>query len=536
MISGNKFFLLNKKSIILAIIILVGIFLRTYHFHDWLYFYPDQARDVQIVQDVISGKTGWPLLGSIAASTQFRIGPMYNYFQIISGYIFGVRPETMAYPDLFFAILSILLFYIFLKRYFSDNLSLALTGLYSISFYAIRYSRFAWNPNPIPFFVLLFLMAVTEFIIHKENTKLLWIIIIGVTLGIGIQLHTLLLLLLPGTLFFVFLYLMWKNWQSWKKWVVIILIAFVLNIPQFISEINHHFYNTKLFFKIFTSSSQNGKDKFLENIELLVLGYSQANVHILTSLGNENDLNFMATIRHDIDDQRILSEHDKLVLAEIVLSGIFLLFGFLALTLSCIKESDTKKKIFLGLIILYSVLSVIIMFPVMDSLSLRYFIQVIFLPFIFLGLVVKILEKFPKFIYLPITVAIFCILAVTNFMTIRSEAQAHQAKDRSSDTYVVLGEIEMIRDYIIAHSNGEKAAYFYAEGKYMQNYIKPLSYVSSEKNFIIIRAKDPANVPSGKPLFMIGRPSEDNNNAYVGQFNMEYYQNFGQIGVYKLAD
>ena len=42
---------------ILAIIIVIGIFLRTYKLHDWLYFYPDQARDVTIVDEFINGKT-----------------------------------------------------------------------------------------------------------------------------------------------------------------------------------------------------------------------------------------------------------------------------------------------------------------------------------------------------------------------------------------------------------------------------------------------------------------------------------------------
>ena len=69
----------------LFLITCIGTFLRTYHFHDWLYFYPDQARDVVLAQDVLNGQSAWPLLGPIAASTPFKLGPIYYYFQILSG-------------------------------------------------------------------------------------------------------------------------------------------------------------------------------------------------------------------------------------------------------------------------------------------------------------------------------------------------------------------------------------------------------------------------------------------------------------------
>jgi len=75
----------NRRLVLLFCgIFLVGIFLRTYHFRQWLYFYPDQARDLMLTQDVLAGKAAWPLLGPIAASTPFKLGPIYYYFQIIS--------------------------------------------------------------------------------------------------------------------------------------------------------------------------------------------------------------------------------------------------------------------------------------------------------------------------------------------------------------------------------------------------------------------------------------------------------------------
>ena len=103
----------NKWKIILFLLIFsVGIFLRSYHFRSWLDFESDQARDLSITEKVVDEGGSWPLLGpdmshSQDGSVRFHVGPMYYYFQIISGKFFGVRPETAAYPDLLFAILSI---------------------------------------------------------------------------------------------------------------------------------------------------------------------------------------------------------------------------------------------------------------------------------------------------------------------------------------------------------------------------------------------------------------------------------------------
>ena len=118
---------------ILAIILLAGIFLRTYDLHGWLKFRDDQARDASLVSHVADGKTSWPLLGPYMSysglgdhdeTNSFHLGPIYYYFQIISAKAFGNYADKSAYPDVFFGVLSIFLLYIFLKIYFKRDLSL----------------------------------------------------------------------------------------------------------------------------------------------------------------------------------------------------------------------------------------------------------------------------------------------------------------------------------------------------------------------------------------------------------------------------
>jgi 4-amino-4-deoxy-L-arabinose transferase-like glycosyltransferase len=187
----------KRMILILGAILAVSIFLRVYHFHDWLHFGSDQARDLELVEGVVDHGKSWPLLGADASNTHFKLGPAYHYFQIIAMMLFGDDPSVMAYPDVLFSLLVIPLFFAFLRKYFDEDLSLILVFLYAVSFFSVEFSRFAWNPNPLPFFVALFLLSMLRFLEDGERTAWMWSLSLGIALGIGIQLHTLLLLLLP---------------------------------------------------------------------------------------------------------------------------------------------------------------------------------------------------------------------------------------------------------------------------------------------------------------------------------------------------
>jgi hypothetical protein len=64
----------KNKKIFIAIffgILFVGIFLRTYNFHDWLKFGPDQARDAILLEGVVNNQSPVPLLGPVAGGINF---------------------------------------------------------------------------------------------------------------------------------------------------------------------------------------------------------------------------------------------------------------------------------------------------------------------------------------------------------------------------------------------------------------------------------------------------------------------------------
>lgn len=391
----------------------------------------------------------------------FHVGPAYYYFQIISAKIFGNYPDKLAYPDLFWAILSLPLFYYFLRLYFERYLSLAITALYAISAYFIHYSRFAWSCNSIPFFVLLFLTALNKVLEQKRRVSWYWVIFLGLAWGIGVQLHALILVLFSTVIFIVFLYTLKSNHSLWKKWAAVFLIFLALNITQIISESKTDFRNTRAFFGFF-SHDKEVSGRTSPN-KLILAGndadcQTEANFVFLTSFGysafgsNNCSYIFSRTISSGLSDS-LDTEEEIILVAGLILS----VAGYGLLIYNAKKESQGGPKHFSRLIILYCVTGFIIMAPISGGLisDLRYYNFGFFVPFVLLGIIIKFLKKtLPRQLAFSLTILVFLLPTVSNVSAISREAEVLRNQDATCTGSANLGELEQISNYLISRSAG----------------------------------------------------------------------------------
>jgi 4-amino-4-deoxy-L-arabinose transferase-like glycosyltransferase len=518
----KKNFLWNPIIILFSGIVLAGIFFRTYSFHDWLRFNADQSRDAEVVSQVVDGNTPIPLLGPKAGGTVFRLGPAFYHFQIISAKIFGNFPDKMAYPDLFTSILSIPLIFIFLRKNFGNKISLGLTALFAISFYAIKYSRFAWNPNSIPFWTMLFLYSLSAAVIIKEKKKFLWPILAGISFGIAVQLHTLLLVILPILTLGVASFFIWKNKKLWKNFVLIFLIAIFLNVPQIVSENQNKWENTKAFFQGM-NIKEDKNSSLLSNIATDTKCFVKGNQYIISSLS-------------DSDDCKIYNSKNKWTLLYAIFGTIFFVGGIMLFVLNFKKEKDQERKYFLGIILSYVVLSFFVMIPVANEISMRFFLMVIFMPFLLLGFWVKfLLEKYGKRgIY--IGSSILAILALFNLITIKNEFIAftnHTTKPGGSFENADLKEVELISQYIISNTNGTKTAFIGGNKQYLFKFEKSIGYFTEKAGIQLAPEK---KSETGSNIFRIVATSKNQNilEKSAEEFIALDGQAFGRFSVIKL--
>jgi 4-amino-4-deoxy-L-arabinose transferase-like glycosyltransferase len=244
----------NQKwnCLFLFLIIFCGGFLRVYHYSDWMHFELDQARDIFVVFDVLdNGLEELPLVGPQARGRELYLGPIFYYFQVASGAIFGVSPEMMALPDLIFSIAAIPLFYLFARLFFTRYISLWLTVLFATSLYLVIYGRFAWNPNAMVFWSLVTFYGLLR-AWDAPHFYLRWFLLAVAGLGIVTQLHFIAFIAAP-LIFFVYILLV-RMRVPWRAIFASIAIGALLYAPVIVYDVSNNGTNIRAFVASVTMS------------------------------------------------------------------------------------------------------------------------------------------------------------------------------------------------------------------------------------------------------------------------------------------
>lgn len=378
----NSFLKKYCVAILLCLIISLGAFLRLSHFGDLARFNADQVRDAKIVDGMFEGI--YPLLGPKAGGTEFHLGPAFYYLEYTSALLFGHDPAGIALFVPLLSIASIGLFFLFFRIIFSPALSLVLTLLYATSLYVTRYSRFAWNPNVIPFFLFAFLLLLLKIVKRDQKYLYAWYILTGLVMGIGMQLHTTLLLLMPFLFHSVHGYLAWKKRPLlYRGFFLAIVLALLLHAPFFLYDVNNQGANTLSFLQ--------GTEKKTDKTTSLLHGtlanmefFLQGNTYALVGVEPQKSWLRIPKLFASENTQEIL----------LFLGGIAVFFFGLILGIRrFIQEKSEERRQSLLLVFLLTGSLFLLFLPIAEELNLRFFIVVIFLPFLFLGFMAEALLR-----------------------------------------------------------------------------------------------------------------------------------------------
>ncbi len=529
-----------RHILILTLIVLAGVFLRCYNFHGWLDFGSDQVNDAARVGAVVEGIAPWPEYGpdmsksgGASRTSRFRLGPMYYYFEIVSAEMFGNTPDAMAYPDALFGLLALPLLYYFLRRYFSINSSLGLTGLYTVSFYSLAFSHSAWNPNSIPFFTLLFLLALLEFLDKRERVSWWWVAGLGVTLGVGVQLHAILLVLFPVTAFGVFLVSMRRDRRFWRRWAVVFGLFIVLNLGQIIGESRGEFRNSRIFLSSLTNAQSDQSNSGGQALALAndVACHLEANMYILTAVGTGDCGYDFVRIFQPLSQKSAAQYAHPHVWLWLFMTGVFSVSGYGLLIYRFRKEQDPSRRRFLGLTIFFSAVSFVVLFPVLAP-AFRYFAHMLFLPLIFVGLFMEMaLERYPRRTMRVWVAAgmISAAIVVSNLLALSSVIRGIEIKDR-----IVLGQVEDLIGVMAVLPDGSAEKWYYMETRTAKDFFKSLQYVAKERGVTLLRAKDASEVPAGKPFFSIDTPPAPGASGNGKDTSFDAYRVVGSMAVYRV--
>lgn len=527
---------------IFLLIFVVGIFVRTYNFHDWLRFSPDEARDATYISDALLGKANLPVLGPQSGNTTFYLGPLYYQMEYVSALVFGNFPDKLAYPDLFFSILAIPMLFFYLRRYFSLEVALALDGLFSLSYFAIATARFASNPNSIPFFVLLFLYGLLELMEKKNSKKYLWAIAVGISMGVGIQLHALLFLIMPAVAIVICGYLFYKKNIAWRNILIALFFFILMNIGQLNYELHNNGANTLQLFRGASSESSISSETFIRNISLITACQIQANIHTIIAPINMENCGDVYNIPRAIKKSTFISDagaivNGGLMTLQMIFCVLFSIGGYILAWRFFKREKDSQKRNFIGLFLFYNLISLLVMIPVASQISIHYFNILIFVPFILLGLWTNLLLESEKKWWKKAFFLGTILLCSINFLFLVQVARIYMDKSMSDVNTSVFGEITPMLNYMIAESDQNGIIHIDGATFYLKRFLKPFDYLSQKVGVQMIRPENNKPFPLGTKFFYIDGTKKNNTrkSGTIGGDQVLSTKQFQQITIYTMV-
>ncbi len=471
---------LSSKKILfmLLAIMLLGTFLRAYNFTPWLHFELDQSRDAKLADLAIQEGPGeLQLLGPKAAGTFLRLGPIFYYFQYAGALVFGDTPQGMAYPTLIFGILTIPLVYLFSRRFFSISVSLAIAAIVACSHFLVMYSRFAWNPNAIPFFVLLAFYGLLRAVDQNEAKRTRWFVVSSTACAIATQMHFLVFLALPTA---VVAFLVLKRPKlPWKAWASAILVFLFLYIPVIVNDIKTQGANTKEFFKAITEKSEKSSDLDNTLADKIVRSYIEVtNGTMLLAIGREKTEMPKIKLLHEGDIVSIGVGGGDRNNTLVGIAGMILIFALAIIVgVRFTSERERIKKDFLLLVGLWSGVVFVMFIPLAFKLAPRFYLLLIPSTLFFLGISMETIGKILRKKYLAV-IAISAFFICVNLIYLGERfSQLAKAQEQAipdfadrilkERTRVTLAQQREIADYVeeIYRINNDPV-YFNSESQY----------------------------------------------------------------------
>ncbi|MDD4785279.1 MAG: hypothetical protein PHH12_02380 [Candidatus Shapirobacteria bacterium] len=249
----------NRKIIFIICLVLVSflyLFLRLNKIEELIGFRLDQGIHLLETKAMFDSKK-IRLVGPMVTSKSFMgrnffIGANYYYVLGIVGLIGQWNPMTITIIFILLEFIFYLFFIFFLKYKFNSFWALIIFGFITISPYLIIHSRFFWNPHLlIPLSILVLLLSEKYFL--KKQLKYLFLM--AFCWGFAFASHYSAVF---WGLFFLLVIIKNKSYLNIKTYLSIIFGFLLGNLPFFIFEIRHGFYNIKTLWYVFINSSSGG--------------------------------------------------------------------------------------------------------------------------------------------------------------------------------------------------------------------------------------------------------------------------------------
>lgn len=250
--------------LILGLILLIGLFFRTYKIVERFQFAHDGDLYSWIIKDVVVNHH-LRLIGQLTSAPGIFIGPAFYYLLVPFFILFKMDPAGALVPTVILGIITIFSYYFVLSTLFNKN-----TGLIAAFLYAILISTSDLDRWVVPT-ITTSLWAIWYFyaLLMTARGKFFVLPVLGILVGLIWNIH---IALLPSLIAIPLALLISKKHLSLKQIVLFFIALTITSLPLILFEMRHNFQQTISLIQNFTASHEglSGINKFSRVLEMIV--------------------------------------------------------------------------------------------------------------------------------------------------------------------------------------------------------------------------------------------------------------------------
>lgn len=234
---------------VLLLLIIIAAFLRFANITSLNFFTYDQSRDALFVKRMIVDHE-FRLLGTQTSLPGMYLPPFYYYTIAVVLWLSRLNPVGIDIYSALIGVLSVPLAYFVANKIFGRPAGIFCAGLFAVSPLVVELTRRAWNPNTLPFFILIaFYFFYKYFLQRKLKHFLLGFSFYGYCLSLHFGAWTLIPLI-----FFVWMFYLCNTADVRQRIIGAVCsaaIIFFFVSPLLLFELRHNFFllsQAKVFF------------------------------------------------------------------------------------------------------------------------------------------------------------------------------------------------------------------------------------------------------------------------------------------------
>lgn len=252
---------MKRTYIILGIILLIGLFFRSYQIVERFEFAHDGDLYSWIVKDIIVDHHP-RLIGQLTSAPGIFIGPMFYYMLVPFYLLFKMDPIGAVVPMIILGVATIFSYFFVLSKIFNTRVGLIGAFLHATLLSEIMFDRWVVPSTLSSIWAIWYLFTIIK--ISKGKYKFLPLL--GILIGLIWHIH---IALAPALLAGVVAFFLSKKIPKLKEIILFLLAVIFFSLPLILFETRHNFSQTKSFIKNFSENFTDGK---LSEVRTVFLG------------------------------------------------------------------------------------------------------------------------------------------------------------------------------------------------------------------------------------------------------------------------